>query len=233
MESFNSIYQRALERKGGEKALRQLISKPSSTECLKALSGDDWLEEFTRKIFQCGFYWHVINHKWAGFREVFWNFDIEKLMLMPPDMLEKKACDTRIVRNFNKVKTIPVNASMIYYHQQERAESFVDFIANYPSERIIDLWAYLKKSGARLGGNTGAYALRALGKNTFVLSSDVESYMRAQNVIDGGLHSKKSLESIQTAFNNYQQESGLSLQEISQIISFSVGDNHVGIINPN
>lgn len=233
MESFNTVYQRALDRKGGEQALQQLISQPSSSKHLKALSGDDWLEEFTRKIFQCGFYWHVINNKWAGFREVFWNFEIEKLMLMPPDMLEEKACDTRIVRNFNKVKTIPVNAAMIYYHQQEQGESFVEFIANYPTERITDLWAHLKKYGARLGGNTGSYALRALGKDTFILSRDVESYMRAQNIIDGGLQSKKSLEQIQAAFNNYQQESGLSLQEISQIISFSVGDNHVGIINPN
>lgn len=233
MESFSDIYQRALQRKGGESALQQIISKPSSSKRLKALSGDDWLEEFTRKIFQSGFYWRVINNKWAGFREVFWNFEIEKLMLMPPDMLEEKACDTRIVRNFNKVKTIPVNAAMIYYHQQEHSESFVDFITNYPTERIIDLWAHLKKHGARLGGNTGAYALRALGKDTFILSRDVESYMRAQNIIDGGLQSKKSLEQTQAAFNDYQQESGLSLQEISQIISFSVGDNHVGIINSN
>ena len=28
--------------------------------------------EFTRKIFQSGFYWSVIEKKWPGFEEVFW-----------------------------------------------------------------------------------------------------------------------------------------------------------------
>lgn len=231
MESFSDIYQRSLERKGGEANLLSLISTPKTHQELSNLSRDSWLEEFTRKIFQSGFYWQVINNKWAGFREVFWDFNVDKLILMPPDMLEQKACDTRIVRNFNKVKTIPTNAAMIYYHQQEEKESFADFIAHYPSERIIDLWAHLKRKGARLGGNTGAYALRAMGKDTFILSRDVESYLRTQEIIDGGLHSKKSLEAAQNAFNEYQQKSGLSLGEISQIISFSVGDNYVGMSN--
>jgi len=38
----------------------------------------------------------------------------------------------------------------------------------------------LKKHGQRLGGNTGPYALRLLGKDTFILSSDVEGYLRAK-----------------------------------------------------
>ena len=42
------------------------------------------------KVFQSGFYWSVINNKWAGFREVFWDFSVEKLLMMPPDMLEQK-----------------------------------------------------------------------------------------------------------------------------------------------
>ncbi|HAG41377.1 MAG TPA: 3-methyladenine DNA glycosylase, partial [Pseudoalteromonas sp.] len=40
-------------------------------------------------------------------------------------------------------------------------------VANWPGDDTIGLWAYLKKHGARLGGNTGPYALRALGKDTF------------------------------------------------------------------
>lgn len=229
MEHFSEIYQRAVQRKGGEDSLCALLSKPKTTSALAALTADNWLEELSRKIFQSGFYWQVINNKWAGFREVFWNFEIAKLMLMPPDMLEQKACDTRIVRNFNKVKTIPVNAAMIYYHQQQTGQSFVDFIANYPPEQIVDLWLHLKQKGARLGGNTAAYALRALGKDSFILSSDVAHYLRIQGVIEGGLYSKKSLYASQQAFNEYHQQSGLSLQEISQIIAFSVGDNYVGV----
>jgi len=42
-----------------------------------------------------------------------------------------------------------------------------------------------------------------------------------------GLQSKKSLTAAQAFFNEMQKQSGRSLQEISQIIAFSVGDNRV------
>lgn len=228
MEKFQDIYQRALERKGGEAMLQQLLVAPNTAQQLMAISDDIWLEEFTRKVFQSGFYWSVINSKWPGFREVFWDFSIEKLLMMPPDMLEQKASDERIVRNFKKVQTIPENAYMIHEAASEHS-SFSQFIANWPSEDIICLWAYLKKHGARLGGNTGPYTLRTLGKDTFLLSRDVESYLRSHKIIDGGLQTKKSLQSTQNFFNEQQQQSGLSLQELSLLVAYSVGDNRVGI----
>jgi len=172
MEKFSDIYKRAVERKGSEKMLKLLLAKPLSKKQLSTLSDDDWLEEFTRKVFQSGFYWSVINNKWPGFREVFWDFSVDKLLMMPPDMLEQKATDQRIVRNYKKVKTITENAYMIHEIAGEHG-SFSQFIANWPTDDIIGLWAYLKKHGSRLGGNTGPYALRALGKDTFLLSRDV------------------------------------------------------------
>ncbi|WP_022945920.1 DNA-3-methyladenine glycosylase I [Pseudoalteromonas ruthenica] len=228
METYRAIYERALERKGSSAQLEALLSQPLSTAQLQRLSDDAWLEEFTRKIFQSGFYWSVINAKWSGFREVFWDFNIDKLLMMSPEMLEQKAADERIVRNFKKVQTVPENCYMIYETAQQHG-SFSNFIAQWPSTDIIGLWQYLKKRGARLGGNTGAYALRSMGKDTFVLSRDVEAYCRAHEVIDGGLHSKRSLTAIQAMFNDLQQQSGRSLQELSLLIAYSVGDNRVGI----
>ena len=227
MEKFTSIYQRAAKRKGGEKYLEQLLSKPLSSKKLLKVTDDEWLEEFTRKIFQSGFYWSVIDKKWPGFREVFWDFNINKLLMMPPEMLEEKSSDERIVRNFKKVNTIPVNASMIHFSTKDNGVAFNQFIAEWPTDDIIGLWAWLKKHGARLGGNTGPYTLRQMGKDTFLLSRDIESYLRVHNIIDGGLQSKKSLNAIQAFFNHMQKESGRSLQEISQVIAFSVGDNHI------
>jgi 3-methyladenine DNA glycosylase Tag len=228
MEKFSDIYQRAVERKGSEKMLKLLLAKPLSKKQLTTLSDDDWLEEFTRKVFQSGFYWSVINSKWAGFREVFWDFSVDKLVMMPPDMLEQKASDERIVRNFKKVKTITENASMIHEIAQEHG-SFSRFIAHWPSDDIIGLWAYLKKHGARLGGNTGPYAMRALGKDTFLLSRDIESYLRAHKIIDGGLQTKKSLNAAQSFFNELHRQSGLSMQELSLLVAYGVGDNRVGM----
>lgn len=227
MEKFIDIQDRAIQRKGSQQMLNSLLSKPLASKDLIALSDDIWLEEFTRKIFQSGFYWSVINNKWPGFREVFWDFNITKLLMMSPEMYEQRASDERIVRNYNKVKTIAVNTMMIHSTAQEHG-SFSQFINDWSSEDIIGLWAWLKKHGARLGGNTGAYSLRVMGKDTFVLSRDAESYFRSHKIIDGGLQTKKSLTAIQAFFNEMQQQSGLSLQEISQTLSYSVGDNTVG-----
>lgn len=57
----------------------------------------------------------------------------------------------------------------------------------------------------------------------------VEAYLRATNVFDGGINSKRSLGQIQQQFNLWQQQSGRSLAHISQIIALSSGENFVGM----
>ncbi|MBQ4851687.1 DNA-3-methyladenine glycosylase I [Pseudoalteromonas sp. MMG012] len=226
MEKFSNIYERACARKGSEQVLMSLINSPVTTADLMLIEDDLWLEEFTRKVFQSGFYWSVINAKWHGFREVFWDFEINKLLMMSPEVLEQKSADERIVRNYKKVQTIPDNCYMIHEIQQSHG-SFSHFIAQWPTDNIIGLWDYLKKHGARLGGNTGPFALRAMGKDTFLLSRDVEAYLRAHEIIEGGLQSKKSLGAAQAFFNTLVNESDWSLQALSQLVAFSIGDNQV------
>ena len=147
--------------------------------------------------------------------------------MMPEEMLERKAADPKIIRNYTKVKTIKANAQMMFDITLDKKMSFAQFINDWPSNDIIGLWAFLKKHGQRLGGNTGPYALRLLGKDTFILSSDVEAYLRAKKVIDGGLQSKKSLSAIQAFFNDLQKQSGYSLTQLSRLIAFASGDNSV------
>ncbi|MCO7189925.1 DNA-3-methyladenine glycosylase I [Pseudoalteromonas sp. XMcav2-N] len=228
MESFLDIYERACARKGLNDSLEPLLTEPLSKVQLIKLSDDVWLEEFTRKIFQSGFYWSVINAKWPGFREVFWDFSVEKLLYMSPEMYEQRAQDERIVRNYKKVQSVAHNCQMIHELALEHGK-FSKLVANWPEDNIIELWLLLKKQGSRLGGNTGPYALRAVGKDTFILSRDVEAYLRAHDVISGGLHSQKSLRAAQAFFNELRRQSGYSLQKLSQLVAYSVGDNVVGV----
>jgi 3-methyladenine DNA glycosylase Tag len=86
-----------------------------------------------------------------NFEEVFWNFDIERLLMMPEDMLERKASDPGIIRNYSKVKTVLQNAVMISDTERRVDSSFGEFIANWPEDDVISLWVYLKKHGSRLG----------------------------------------------------------------------------------
>ncbi len=226
MEKFDTIYRRAAKRKGGEKVLRRMLSKPKTTNELSQIENSRVLAEFTKKVFQSGFVWRVVRQKWPNFEDVFWQFDIDKILMMPDEMMEKKATDPAIIRNLNKVRTIHSNAQMLKDIIDEHSSVGL-WLANWPEENIIGLWAYLKEHGARLGGNTGPYALRALGKDTYILSRDIEAYFRAHKLIDGGLSSKRSQLAIQNAFNQWRRESKLTLQEISMTIAYSTGDNTV------
>ncbi|HIF9358792.1 TPA: DNA-3-methyladenine glycosylase I [Photobacterium damselae] len=225
-EKFNQIYDRAAERKGGTQALEKLLVVPKSQQELALITDDRWLATFTLRIFQSGMTWQVVRNKWPNFEDVFFGFNIEKMLLVPDEMWERKATDPAIIRHLGKVMTIPANADMIHRAAVEYG-SFAQMVADWPCEDIIGLWQYLKKKGARLGGNTGPYALRTMGKDTFIISQDVEAYLRNIGVIEGGKSSLKSLKATQKAFNDWQQESGRLMCQVSQIISFSCGDNHV------
>lgn len=224
LEHFDAIYHRVCERKGGEAAVEAKLSRPLSRTQIAKISDDRFLAEFTKKVFQSGFVWRVIEQKWPDFETVFFEFDIDKVLLIPDEMFEQKAQDKRIVRNFKKVMTVRDNALMIADIRQEFG-SFGKFVASFEPENLIDLWAKLKSHGARLGGNTGPYALRALGVDTFLLSKDVEGYCRAHEIITGGLQTKSSLRAINDAFVTWQQQSGRSFTELSQLVSLSCGDN--------
>jgi 3-methyladenine DNA glycosylase Tag len=227
---FSNIYQIACDRKGGEGAVEALLPGHASKRTLKKLGSDRYLAEFTRKIFQSGFVWRVVDQKWANFETLFWGFDVEKLLLMPDDMLERKARDPDIIRNHRKVCTIRNNAMMIGELERREGRGFGAFIADWPDDNIVGLWAYLKKHGDRLGGNTGPYALRALGVDTFLLTRDVEGFLRNHGIVDTGIGSRKALESSQAFFNEMRDQSGRSLSQLSRIVAMCHGENRLGMI---
>jgi 3-methyladenine DNA glycosylase Tag len=227
LPNFSYLYDHACERKGGEKALKALMPKAKSKHRLKNLGSDRYLAEFTRKIFQSGFVWRVVDKKWPQFEEVFWEFDIERLLMMPDDMLERKAQDPAIIRNFSKVKTVRENAMMIDDTERREHKSFGEFVADWPTDDMIGLWLYLKKRGSRLGGNTGPYALRTLGVDTFLLTQDVEGFLRSHGIVDSGITSQRALKAAQAYFNDLREQSGKSLAELSRLVSFCHGQNRV------
>ncbi len=226
LEKFASIYQRAAQRKGGEAQLESLLNKPRTKQELEAISEDRWLSALSMKVFQSGISWSVVRNKWPNFEELFFQFRIEPLLMLSAEQWEQKAQDPKIIRHLTKVMSIPANARMIY-HCREQYGSFSAMVANWPKEDITGLWGYLKKHGDRLGGNTGPYTLRQMGVDTFMLSGDVEAYLRNVGVIDGGKETKRALSAANAAFIAWHQESKRSLSEISQIIAYSTGDNHV------
>ncbi len=225
--SYTNLYDVACLRKGESDVVESLLPTVATKAQLSGLGSDRYLAEFTRKVFQSGFVWRIVNNKWPHFEEVFWGFDIERLLMMPDDMLERKASDPGIIRNFSKVKTVLDNALMISDTESREDKTFGEFIASWPDDDVIGLWLFLKKHGSRLGGNTGPYALRTLGVDTFLMTADVEFFLRENAIVDSGIHSLRALKATQTYFNDLREESGRSLSELSRLVSLGVRRNQL------
>jgi 3-methyladenine DNA glycosylase Tag len=226
MTAFKTIRARAAKRKGGEAALAKLLPKVPSSKTLAKLGDDRVLAEMAKRVFSAGFVWSVIDQKWPGFEAAFLGFEPKRLSFQPDEFWEGLAGDKRIVRNPQKIKAVRDNARFVADIAREHG-SFGKFLAEWPAGDQIGLLELLAKRGARLGGRTGQYFLRFIGKDAFVTSPDVVACLR-----DAGLDiaesptSKKDLRQVQDQFNAWAKESGLALTHISRICAMSIGQNY-------
>ncbi|MCP5169766.1 MAG: DNA-3-methyladenine glycosylase I [Hahellaceae bacterium] len=224
MDKFNKILERAIHRKGGEAALNQWLIDPSSDSDLASTEDHRWLSMMTRCIFQAGFVWRVVDQKWPDFETVFFGFVPEKMVLISPDQWENIGQDTRIIRNMQKILSVPKNAQFVLDISQAHGR-FGQWVADWPKHDLTGLFEQLKKKGDRLGGVTGMRLLRNMGKDTFVLSNDVLLCLKEAGLDIQRATSKREMQLIQQAFNQWHEESGLPYSHLSRICACSVGDN--------
>ena len=222
-----SLYTRYLERAiaqhGSLEAVEDKLPKAKTARQLQALGDDRYLAEMAACIFRAGFVWRVVENKWDGFETVFNNFLPIWVASRSPEDIEQMATDTRIIRNLSKVRAVQDNALFVLDIQREYG-SFGKFLAQWPAQDIVDLWLMLKKRGSRLGGASGQYFLRFVGKDTFILSRDVCVALKAEGIVDRDHPTaKRDLLKIQQAFNAMADESGRSLGELSMILALSTG----------
>ena len=225
MERLKAIHARAAKRHGGPKVLEARLPKPRSRAALRRVKDDRLLADLTKSVFQAGFVWRVIEAKWPGFEEAFQGFDPRKVARLSDSQLSKLREDTRIVRNPVKIRATRDNASWLVLLAGEHG-SAARWLADWPEDDVIvGLWDELKTNGSRLGGFTGPFFLRQVGKDTPMLTGDVLTALRRQGVVTSkSPSSKKALAAIQDAFNTWRDESGRSLGEISRILACSEGE---------
>ncbi|MCP1340509.1 DNA-3-methyladenine glycosylase I [Idiomarina sp. M1R2S28] len=220
---FSRFYDRACQRKGGESAMLARMPKVTPAGELKQLDDRSILSTITRCIFRAGFVWRIIEAKWPGFEEAFKGFVPLYWQQVPPEILEELSKDERIVRNQQKINTVPANARMIV-EVSEKYGSFGQFLAQWPSSQQAELLHYLKKNGSRLGGVTPQYVLRELGWDGFILSNDVVTALTNHKLIDASPTSQKGIKQAQSAFNSWHEQTQLPYSHLSRILSYSVGD---------
>lgn len=221
MKSFKWMYEHVQAHKSGED-VELLLPQAKSQSELVLLPDDRILSDMVRRVFRAGLKHSLVDSKWPAFEEAFFRFDPEKICLMSDEQLENMMQNEKLIRHWGKIKSVRINANMMQ-EQAEKQGSFARFIADWPSEDIIGLWAYLKKHGNQLGGNSGPYFLRMIGKDTFILTDDVVAGLKAQGVIEKKPTAKRDLQKVQDCFNAWQQESGRPLCQISRLLSYTVG----------
>ena len=226
MADFKPILKRALRRKDGEQGLELWVLEPMSMATFISQPDHRFLSMMTKVIFQAGFVWRVIENKWPDFETVFLGFDTEKMMLLSPEQWEKIGTDKRIVRNMQKIISVPQNATYIDDQSREYG-SYAAFLQQWPEEDLIGLYRHLKQAGCRLGGMSGPRILRQMGLDTFILSTDVVMCLQ-----DAGLDiadqpsNMRDLAKVQDCFNSWRQQTGFSFTRLSRICASSIGQNY-------
>jgi len=222
MRTFNEIFDIAAKRKGGKDALEELVIPSQPPGDLHKVPDDRFLAQMAKCIFNAGFNWKVVEAKWPGFEEAFHGFDLGRVAMMNDDDLAQLASDERIIRHGAKVQAVHENA--LFLMQKVKAHGSVGrWIGDWPGENFAGLLEVLKKEGSRLGGNTGQYFLRFVGRDGFIMSRDVVARLIAEGVIDKPPTSKGAMAKVQQAFNEWQRQSKRSFYEISRVLAMSTG----------
>ena len=201
MPAFKSIRARAAKRKGGEAALASLLPKVMAPKALARLGDDRMLAEMAKRVFSRGLRVERHRQEVAGLRASLPRLRAEAALFQPDEFWEGLAGDARIVRNPQKIEAVRENARFVADIAREHG-SFGKFLSQWPAGDQIGLLELFAKRGSRLGGRTGQYFLRFIGKDCFVTSPDVVACLR-----DAGLDiaesptSKKDLRKIQDQFN--------------------------------
>ncbi len=222
MRSFQSLYEQAARKKGGEEVLESLLPSPLPNTELAEIPDNRWLAMMSRCIFQAGFNWKVIEKKWPQFEEAFSGFQPRRWKYMSDDDFDALLKDTRIVRHATKILAVRDNATFLCDLAEEHG-SAAQYFAFWPAEKYVELLITLKKRGSRLGGTSAQYFLRFMGKDSFIISADVTAALIREGVISSKVNSQRDLRAIQNAFNDWHSESQRPFNHISKVLAFTVG----------
>jgi 3-methyladenine DNA glycosylase Tag len=222
MRSFEDILNEAIEKHGSLEAVEANLPSCKSTAELMEVDDSRWLSQLAKEVFVVQFSRKVLLNKWDAFERAFDGFEPGRVALYSDEDLDRLISDASIVRNGVKIRATLDNAVFIADLAHKHG-SAAKFFAEWPVDDIVSLWLLMKERGSRLGGATGPRALRNMGKDTFILTPDVEKVLIEEGVIDRPAKTAKALAKVQQAFNQWHEESGRPLCEISRILAYSVG----------
>ena len=223
MRDYKWLHEYCLNRFGSAAELEAHLPVPKTAAQLRQIGDDRYLSTLALRVFRAGLKHSLVDAKWPMFEEVFFGVDPEKVVLMGAEHLERLMQDARIIRHLGKLKSVPRNAQFVLDVAREKG-SFGELLAQWPVTDIVSLWKYLAKHGSQMGGLSAPRFLRMVGKDTFVPSYDVVAALNAQKIVDKVPTSLRDLATVQEAFNQWHEQSGRPMCQISMMLAYTV--NH-------
>jgi 3-methyladenine DNA glycosylase Tag len=217
---FEAIEERARERVGGAQALTDRLPRAKSGDELRAVPDDRYLSQMSLRIFRAGLKHSVVDAKWPAFEEVFFGFEPRRIVAMRDEELEALLQDQRLIRHWGKLKSVRANAAAI--GQLAERGGMGAWLADWPRDDVVGLWDELAKRFSQLGGNSGPYLLRMVGKDTFILTPSVVSALNHWDAFEGTPKSKADRARVQQVFNAWVRASSRPLCQVSMILALSV-----------
>jgi 3-methyladenine DNA glycosylase Tag len=218
---FEAIEERARERLGGPQALTDRLPIPKSADQLRAMPDDRYLSEMSRRIFRAGLKYSLVDGKWPAFEEAFMGFEPKRVVALSDEEMETLLQDKRLIRHWGKLKSVRANAAAMIGLIEDKG-SFGAYLADWPRDDVVGLWADLAKRFSQLGGNSGANFLRMVGKDTFILTEAVIKALQHWDAFDGTPKSKGDRQKVQDAFNAWHRGTSRPFCQLSMILAASV-----------
>lgn len=220
MISFDQLYQTAILHKSGEQHVNNYLPSVKSSVELAQAGDDFYLSTMCRRIFRAGLKHSMVDARWPAFEQAFFGFDPLRCAMLSDEEMEAHMKNAALIRHFGKMKAIRDNAGFVM-RTSEQAGSFGRWLAEWPADNLVGLWQYLKKQGSQLGGMSGPYFLRMVGKDTFLLTRDVVAVLIAHGAISKAPTSIRDQRAAEKVFLEWQQQCGRPLAEISRIVSYT------------
>ena len=221
MTPFARILDRAAKRHGGPQALEAALPKPKSAAALKRVADDRYLSQMSLRVFQAGLKHSMVEAKWPVFEQVFFGFEPKRVRAMSDETIEALMKDTRLIRHLGKLRATRDNAATMCELATAHG-GFGAFLASFPADQTITLWDELTTRFKQLGGASGPYFLRQVGKDTFVPTEDVANALKTYAGHDGGFSGKAARRKAQDLICAYATESSRPLCQVSRVLALSV-----------
>jgi len=222
MASFAPILKRAISRTGGPEQLEDQLPVPKTPAQIAKLADDRYLSQMSLRIFRAGLKHALVDARWPAFEDAFHGFLPGRVVLMSDEEMEACMANRALIRHWAKLSSVRDNAAAMQKISREHG-GFGRWLADWPAEDIVGLWQALAKRFSQMGGNSGPYFLRMVGKDTFMLTGDVVAALIGAGVVDKAPTGKGDRQKVQAAFNAWADETGRPLCQLSRILAFSVG----------